>query len=337
LKQFRIYKIIMPQTSHKNKQSNDMTTPVFESPDGIRIRINRGGNKMQFIRDLCRNKEITDVQFRILVPLVDTSNEGTDDNCSRWGKSWLSLESLALESGCSKRAVEKNLPKLEAAGIVSVTREINDAGRSKGGRSNVNEYWLPGWNRFGVIRADEEKSERPSPLNEVNSERVARKQRTVYQATANAGRRNSERRSPDSTYLPDPEEHSQQTQSASSRRSGPVGSFDGDGQHQVANDNDKIHELQPVDDNQLCNWPDDWRDQFWDAFPERKNVKKAEAELISIAKAGLGFESLMIATRRYANTNPTYCRNPVEWLDDEPWRDNAKRRQRPRSIKRAAI
>lgn len=202
------------QKSRQNKHANDNTPPAFTSPDGIRIRINRGGNKMQFVRDLCRNKKIKPIQFRILVPLVDSSNEGTADDRSRWGKSWLSLENLAKESGCSKRAVEKNLPKLEAMGIVKVWRDLDDDGRATGGKSNVNEYWLFGWNKYGAV-TDEGNSEQRSPFEDGNSERGTTKQRTADQQTANAGPRNSERRSPDSTYSPHSETpHKDPTQAA---------------------------------------------------------------------------------------------------------------------------
>lgn len=283
---------------------------------------------MQFIRDLCRTKKITAIQFRILVPLVDTSNEGTDGDRSRWGKSWLSLESLALESGCSKRAVEKNLPKLEAAGIVKVTRDLNDDGRSKGGRSNVNEYWLTGWNRFGAVKSGEEISEPGSLYDGDNSVRETGKQRMADQETANGGQENSERRAPDSTYrshleVPNQERH------AASRRTRPAedGRFKGGPNPKAANENAIFR---PADHN----WPEDWKEQFWQAYPDRKNVLKAEAKLISFAKAGLRLESILIAARRYdryLGPEIGFCKDPVTWMSDEPWKGNAKHASRPKS------
>lgn len=285
---------------------------------------------MQFIRDLCRNEEITPIQFRILVPLVDTSNEGTDNDSSRWGKSWLSLENLAKESGCSKRAVEKNLPKLEAAGIVKVWRDLDDQGRATGGKSNVNEYWLCGWNKFGAI-LDEENSERRSPYENGNSERGTEKQRTTHRGTANAGPENGEQRSPDSTYSPHSEtQPTDPTQSApaSGERGLAVGSVD-----------DDRPRTKPANDNLPHDWPADWRDQFWSTYPVRKNTKAAEAALVSVAKSGVTFEAVLTAARRYDTElhDRARCKDPVNWLADEPWKDNVKAREQARRTMRPSM
>jgi hypothetical protein len=103
-----------------------------------------------------------------------------------------------------------------------------------------------------------------------------------------------------------------QTDSSASRR-GPAGGSNvgGDAQHQQgANDNAKQADLS-----------EDWRDQFWDAAPERKNVAATEKALIAIVKTGVSFESILIAVRRLKTA---FYGDPVKWLADEPWRDNAK-------------
>lgn len=83
---------------------------------------------------------------------------------------------------------------------------------------------------------------------------------------------------------------------------------------------------QAGNDNRLpANWATDWRDQFWDCSPERKNVAATEQALIAIAKSGVNFESILIAARRRCKTEkPGYHRDPVKWLADKPWLDNAK-------------
>lgn len=207
----------VPYRKKNSKQENQ----AFESPDGVLIQINRGGNKMQFIRDLCRTKEITHVQFRMLVPLVDMSNEGTHDNPELWGKAWMKVDTLAYESGCSERAIQDNMPLLEAAGIVKVKRDLTNDGRPKGGRSNYNEYWLDGWNKFGAVSEDHEKGAHRAPFSE--SEKGARGSGKGA-ACSGKGARGSKKGAhgaPDSTYLLNPEPN-QYTPPAAPRREGPA-------------------------------------------------------------------------------------------------------------------
>lgn len=315
--------------SRKNKHAND-NTAGFKSPDGTLIRINRGGNKMQFVRDLCRNEKITPIQFRILVPLVDTSNEGTDDDSSRWGKSWLSLENLAKESGCSKRAVEKNLPKLEAAGIVKVWRDLNDEGRATGGKSNVNEYWLYGWNKFGAV-LDEDNSEQRSPFENQNSERGTEKQRTADRETANAGPENSERRSPDSTYSPHSETQPKdptQAEPASGKRGPAAGSVDDDRpRSKPANDN---VEIEP--------WPEDIEamvDKFQSYYPKGGDRSKIADALEEIRREGnTEFRDILRGASNYkresAGTDPQWITFPENFLRKRGWKGYQQdHRQRP--------
>jgi hypothetical protein len=98
----------------------------------------------------------------------------------------------------------------------------------------------------------------------------------------------------------------------------------------------KTKERSPVHDPD--DWPVDWRDQFWNIYPVRKNVRKAEEELTLIGKTGVKLESILIAARRYARQlkDVAFCKNPVFWLEDEPWKDNMKQSRRP-SQSNAAI
>lgn len=315
--------------SRKTERSKLRSNPEFESPDGVRIQINRGGNKMQFIRDLCRNKKITAIQFRMLVPLVDASNEGTDDDRSRWGKSWLSLENLAKESGCSKRAVEKNLPKLEKAGIVVVARDLDDEGRSTGGKSHVNEYWLPGWNKFGAVSQGDVNSEQRSPFEDGNSERGTEKQRTADQQTANAGRANSERRSPDSPHSPNPETQPNPTQSApASGERGPAVDLNDDRQPpKPANENVEI-EPRPYDINAMV-------DKFLSYYPRGGDYTKIAEALDEIRREGkTEFKDILRGASNYkresASTDPQWITNPENFLRKRLWKGYQQdHRQRP--------
>jgi len=310
----------MSQKTEKGKAN-----PEFESPDGVRIQINRGGNKMQFVRDLCRNKKITPIQFRILVPLVDTSNEGTDNDRSRWGKSWLSLENLAKESGCSKRAVEKNLPKLEAAGIVKIWRDLDGNGRPTGGKSNVNEYWLYGWNTFGAV-LDEENSEQRSPFENGNSERGTEKQRTADRGTANAGPENSEQHSPDSTYPPHSETPPTTPSAPASSDRGPAA----DDQSHVVSGAAKIrlaagNDNQPTKDDDTAQYRKAAED-IWKMF--RKAPPSVHDEFVrlfvELAKAGeiKSSEEVRYGLRCHLSDTPEtrYQKNPVKFLSERHWR-----------------
>ncbi|UPK17595.1 hypothetical protein [Bradyrhizobium sp. 131] len=319
------------QNSRKNKHAND-NTPVFESPDGILIRINRGGNKMQFVRDLCRNEKITHVQFRMLVPLVDASNEGAHENPSLWGKSWMNVETLAKESGCSVRAVKDNMPLLEAAGIVKVKRDLTDDGRPKGGRSNVNEYWLPGWNRFGAVDEDQTKGAHGGPFS---------KEQTVHPAAENGARgskngaRGSENRAhhaPDSTYSPHsetPPKDPTQAVPASGKRGPAAGSVDDDRpQSKPANDH---VEIEP--------WPEDIEamvDKFQSYYPKGGDRSKIADALEEIRREGnTEFRDILRGASNYkresAGTDPQWITFPENFLRKRGWKGYQQdHRQRPK-------
>lgn len=334
----------IPSRTKNSKQDN----PVFESPDGIRIQINRGGNKMQFIRDLCRNKKITPVQFRMLVPLVDTSNEGTDDDRSRWGKSWLSLPALAVESGCSKKAIQENMPKLEAAGIVKVTRDLDEDGRSKGGRSNVNEYWLTGWNRFGAVSGEDEKGEPGSLFEKGKGERGSKKEGARLHKTGRAAPINGERGAPDSTYLPNPELNPS-TQPAASRRERLAGGLDvgsddriettvpeghrspETAQARASNDN------QPADDD----WPSDIVDKFQSCYRKGGDRKKISKALDEIRREGqTNYRDILRGASNYSSekkrTESRYIKSPENFLTERFWR-GYQQDNRSKPQKRVAI
>lgn len=316
----------MSQKSQKNKHVND-NTPAFTSPDGILVRINRGGNKIQFIRDLCRNEEITHVQFRILVPLVDMSNEGTHEDSGRWGKAWMSVETLAKESGCSERAVQDNMPLLEAAGIVKVKRDLTDDGKPKGGRSNVNEFWLTGWNKFGAVVEDEKKGARGAPFGE--KERV--------HAAPDKGARGSEKgahRAPDSTYRPYAETQPKDSTAAASGERGPAAvdlSFDGSEQ-----------KPEPANGNEIAPWPVDIDARFMKIYPKGGDLRKISAALDEIRREGLtDYRDILRGATYYARDEARkiaagYAMGPENFLTKRVY-VGYQQNHRPKSEKKVAI
>ncbi|MBB4426587.1 hypothetical protein GGD66_005157 [Bradyrhizobium sp. CIR48] len=313
----------MKRPFKKNKQDN----PAFKSPDGDLIQINRGGNKMQFIRDLCRNEKITHVQFRMLVPLVDMSNEGTHEDSELWGKAWMKVETLAKESGCSERAVQNNMPLLEAAGIVKVRRDLTDDGRPKGGRSNVNEYWLPGWNKFGAVD-ESENGERGAPSGK--SERVQPAPETVQSAPETV-QPAPEKGAPaahdsaDAPFSKTPPKDTPQAAAASGER-GPVGSLDDDRQSKPATEDAKIEP-----------WPDDINvmvDKFLSYYPKGGDRTKIAQALEEIRREGkTEFRDILRGASNYkrenASTDPQWIKNPENFLRNRLWtgfqHDNRRR------------
>lgn len=152
----------MPQKPRARRYSNEdkRQSQIFTSPDGIRMQIT-AGNKLQHIRALARDSQITDAQFRVLVLLVDTTDEGYGDQ-ENWGFSYLKYETLAAEVGKSESAAKRIVKELETGERESGTgtrkkiiqgKVMLDAIRSgsKGGRSNVNKYSLRTWAQFAAV------------------------------------------------------------------------------------------------------------------------------------------------------------------------------------------
>lgn len=277
---------------------------------------------MQFIRDLCRNEKITHVQFRMLVPLVDMSNEGTHEDSELWGKAWMKVETLAKESGCSERAVQDNMPLLEAAGIVKVKRDLTDDGRPKGGRSNVNEYWLPGWNKFGAVD-ESENGARGAPFGK--SERVQPAPETVQPAPEKGAPAAHD--SADAPLSKTPPKDPPQAAPASGERGPAVGSVDEDGhQSKPANENAKVEP-----------WPDDIYvtvDKFLSYYPKGGDRTKIAEALEEIRREGkTEFRDILRGASNYkrenASTDPQWIKTPENFLRKRLWtgfqRDNRRR------------
>ncbi|MHC2337878.1 helix-turn-helix domain-containing protein [Bradyrhizobium sp. USDA 4454] len=139
-------------------------------------------------------------------------------------------------------------------------------------------------------------------------------------------------------------EHSEENTLNAPRSDGPAGILDvgsDDRSQTTLPEDDRSREIKQdrvAQDNEPADLPTDWRNEFWNASPERKNVAATEKALIAVVKAGVKFEAILTAARRRCRTeNVGYYRDPVKWLADEPWKDNHKPVPKREPVKRAAI
>lgn len=71
-------------------------------------------------------------------------------------------------------------------------------------------------------------------------------------------------------------------------------------------------------------WPSDYGDQFWKAFPRKTEKLAAMKKLAVVRKSGVvTFEDLMAGVKRYADlgTEPQYTKHPTTWLNAGCWAD----------------
>jgi len=70
-------------------------------------------------------------------------------------------------------------------------------------------------------------------------------------------------------------------------------------------------------------WPDDYRKQFWDIWPNKVAKPKAIMKLERIRKRGVSWGTLMDGVRRYIRTKPPdrSWMNPETFLNGERWND----------------
>ncbi|MCA1397463.1 helix-turn-helix domain-containing protein [Bradyrhizobium sp. BRP56] len=317
----------------RNNAKIKSEAPILTSPEGVKIQIT-AGRKLQVIRSYAEDPEITDAQFRALVCITDRLNEGRSGDESRWGSAYPNYETLAKDIAKDERAAKRIIKELKTGRreirsksgerkLVPCKAVLNVKSTKKGKSDEVNEYRLKNWGAFAVAPAEgaftaPPQSEEGAFTGQEGCGDLSEGVRShVHERPVTA---------PDSSQGPRSETHPKdppQSAPASGERGPGVGSVD-----------DDRPRTGPADESLPDDWPKDWRDQFWKVWPERKYVKKTEAELMLLAKAGLGFESILIAARRYASGKPRYCRNPVEWLDDEPWRDNKRQPVKARQQER---
>lgn len=73
-------------------------------------------------------------------------------------------------------------------------------------------------------------------------------------------------------------------------------------------------------------WPADFGDQFWQAYPRKTEKLAAMKKLANLRKSGIvTFADLIAGAKRYAaatsNTEPKYVKQPTTWLNAGCWAD----------------
>lgn len=86
-------------------------------------------------------------------------------------------------------------------------------------------------------------------------------------------------------------------------------------------------------------FPSDFREQFWEAYPNKKGKVGALKALEAIRKRGaVPWETLMNSVRAYASTaDPQFTKHPKTWLLNGCWDDEPDRREPHGQAKSAII
>jgi hypothetical protein len=74
-------------------------------------------------------------------------------------------------------------------------------------------------------------------------------------------------------------------------------------------------------------WPADFGDQFWQAYPRKTEKLSAMKKLAVVRKSGVvTFAELMAGVTRYAalKTEPQYTKHPTTWLNAGCWADETQ-------------
>lgn len=74
-------------------------------------------------------------------------------------------------------------------------------------------------------------------------------------------------------------------------------------------------------------WPEDFGDQFWQAYPRKTEKLAAMRKLASIRKSGIvTFADLLAGVKRYAaaNNEPKFTKHPTTWLNAGCWADETQ-------------
>lgn len=78
-----------------------------------------------------------------------------------------------------------------------------------------------------------------------------------------------------------------------------------------------------IDAGASDDWPADFRDQFWAAYPNKVGKSAAINKLVLVRKAGIPWAVLVAGLDRYKRTKPPdrpWC-NPLTWLNQGRWDD----------------
>ncbi|MET3989494.1 DNA-binding transcriptional regulator YhcF (GntR family) [Bradyrhizobium sp. S3.9.2] len=291
----------------ENREKHNGKTKFYISPTD-RLDLLSALTKAQAVEQAKGKKHkklLEQVDLFVVVALIGHRNNQT-------GQCDPSHATIAREIGVSESTVKRSFKRLIAAGfMIAVARFFKGRRTSSQVEINFNkgESWITKSDRGSSPVTECSVTDEPTVGHVCSQRSVTDDQDGGSQMTdePSAGTAEKERRE----------------KNPNASRQGEAGDLDSS---QVSN------RPNAGNDNCLADWPADWRDQFWNASPERKNVPATEKGLIAIANTGVKFESILIAARRRCRTeNEGYRRDPVKWLADEPWKDNTKeaRHNRP--------
>jgi DNA-binding transcriptional ArsR family regulator len=74
-------------------------------------------------------------------------------------------------------------------------------------------------------------------------------------------------------------------------------------------------------------WPDDFGDQFWQAYPRKTEKLAAMKKLAMVRKSRIvSFADIMAGVKRYAaaNIDPQFTKHPTTWLNAGCWADETQ-------------
>jgi len=94
------------------------------------------------------------------------------------------------------------------------------------------------------------------------------------------------------------------------------------GSEGIGEDRSGISPAAAVDD-----WPDNFGDQFWQAYPRKEEKISAMKKLETLRKSGtVTFADLMAGVKRYcaAQREPQFTKQPTVWLNKGCWADEIK-------------
>lgn len=324
----------------ENSKKSKSEAPILTTPEGVKIQVT-AGRKLQQIRALMRDPEISDAQFRVLSCLIDRLNDGKKDHESRWGSAYPRYEKLADDVAKDVRATKRIIKELETGQretrtggvtkLVSCKAALNvERNKDESGQDKSNQYRLKEWGAF-VVKADGEGAV-PSPLPSGEGAVTGEGGCGDLSEGVRSPVREGAVPSPDSTHLLISKFNSQDSSASGGR---PAAS---QVQRKEANDNDRSS---PDDDlNQgepdACNDNADTKryreaaTRVWSAYPVRpeKDRRKFINLFVEKCVAGIikGSNEVLDGMKLYLARidDPKYVMNPIRFIQEDTWKNYSR-------------
>lgn len=87
--------------------------------------------------------------------------------------------------------------------------------------------------------------------------------------------------------------------------------------------------LVPSVEGPESDWPRDYREAFWEAYPRRVGKAAALAKLDRVKAKGVPWAKIIAAIGRIDASEPKYIPHPTTWLNQGRWDDEPAPKQRP--------